>query len=190
MQVDALEIPDLKLITPVKHSDERGFFSEIYSQRDMEAAGLNPSFLQENCSFSAPKYTVRGLHWQSPPTAQAKLIQVTQGAILDVAVDVRLNSPWFGRHVAVELSADNWQQLLVPVGFAHGFCTLEEDTTVLYKVDAYYSAADDHGLRWNDPTLGIDWPVSADAAILSGKDKNLPMLADCDLPFIYTETQS
>ncbi len=185
MHVSSLDIPDIKLLSPEKHGDARGFFSEIYSRRSLEAAGIRQQFVQENCSFSAPQFTVRGLHWQSPPFAQAKLIQVLQGSILDVAVDLRRESPWFGQHVAIELSAENWQQILIPVGFAHGFCTLEADTMVLYKVDAYYSTEHEQGLRWDDPTLGIDWPATKDQAVLSTKDQQLPLLANCKPPFVY-----
>ena len=186
MLLSSLDIPDIKLLSPEKHGDARGFFSEIYSQRSLEAAGIRQQFVQENCSFSAAQFTVRGLHWQSPPFVQAKLVQVLKGSILDVAVDLRRQSPWFGQHVAVELSATNWQQLLIPVGFAHGFCTLEPDTMVLYKVDAYYSAEHDEGVRWDDPTIGIDWPAGKDQAVLSTKDQQLPLLADCEPPFTYT----
>jgi dTDP-4-dehydrorhamnose 3,5-epimerase len=145
---------------------------------------------QENYSYSAAKHTVRGLHWQTPPHAQQKMVQVLHGKILDVAVDVRLNSPWFGQHVSVELSANNLQQLYVPAGFAHGFCTLESDTSVLYRVDAFYSAKHDGGIRWNDPNLGIAWPTDSAAAAVSDKDHNLPLLADCELPFLYIEQTS
>ena len=189
MQVETLNIPDIKIISPAKHGDTRGFFSEIYSQRSLASAGIHHQFVQDNCSFSAPRFTVRGLHWQSPPFEQAKLIQVLQGSILDVAVDLRAGSPWFRQHVAVELSAKNWQQLLIPVGFAHGFCTLEPDTMVLYKVDAYYSAENEFGLRWNDPDIGIDWPLAEDQAMLSDKDRQLPLLGDCELPFDFAETR-
>ena len=188
MQVESLDIPDIKLITRPRHGDSRGFFSEIYSDRDFATAGIDYKFVQENCSVSAQANTVRGLHWQTPPCAQTKLVQVLKGAILDVVVDIRVHSPWFGQHIAVELSAENWLQLLVPAGFAHGFCTLDANTTVLYKVDNYYSAQHDCGIRWDDVDLGINWPVTPSTAILSNKDQRLPRLADCSSPFVYSET--
>jgi len=190
MQVEELAIPDIKLITPEKYGDSRGFFSEIFSRRDFESAGISFQPVQENYSWSAAQFTIRGLHWQSPPHAQMKLVHVLQGKILDVAVDLRINSPWFGQHVSAELSAQNWQQLLIPAGFAHGFCTLEPDTGVLYTVDDFYSAEHDTGVRWNDPDIGIAWPADAGGASLSDRDKQLPLLTDCDLPFVYEEQSS
>lgn len=178
MNVEATEIPDVKIITPKKFGDQRGFFSETFNQRALEAAGVSGTFVQDNQSLSATVGTIRGLHFQSKPFAQDKLLRVTRGRILDVAVDLRRSSPTYGRHVAVELSAENWRQLWVPVGFAHGFCTLEPDTEVHYKVTAYYSPEHDHGVLWNDPEIGITWPVSADAAVLSAKDEAQPRLAD------------
>src|SRR5271163_810356 len=141
MRIEDAEIAGLKVITPAKHGDSRGFFSEVYNRRSFEEAGLQLSFVQDNQSFSAEVGTIRGLHFQSPPFAQDKLVRVTHGRVLDVAVDLRRSSKTFGRHFAIELSRENWRQLLVPVGFAHGFCTLEPDTEVLYKVTNYYSAA-------------------------------------------------
>jgi dTDP-4-dehydrorhamnose 3,5-epimerase len=141
-------------------------------------AGIAIDFVQDNHSLSAAVGTVRGLHFQTAPFAQAKLIRVVRGRIFDVAVDIRRSSPTFGKHVAVELSAENWRQLLVPVGFAHGFCTLEPDCEIQYKVSAYYSAADDFGLAWDDPALGIPWPVRSEEAVLSDKDRRQPTLAE------------
>jgi dTDP-4-dehydrorhamnose 3,5-epimerase len=183
VQVDDTDIPAVKIITPKKFGDHRGFFSETYSRRAAAEAGIPFEFVQDNHSSSADVGTIRGLHFQSPPFAQDKLVRVTRGRILDVAVDLRRSSRTFGRHVAVELSAENWRQLLVPVGFAHGFCTLEPDTEVLYKVTNYYSPAHDLGLAFDDPALGIAWPVSTLKAILSDKDRRLPPLADCALCF-------
>jgi dTDP-4-dehydrorhamnose 3,5-epimerase len=183
MIVENTALAGVKIVTPRKHGDHRGFFSEIYNRSAFEQAGLALEFVQDNHSRSAETGTVRGLHFQSPPFAQDKLVRVTRGAILDVAVDLRASSATFGRHVAVELSAENWRQLLVPIGFAHGFCTLEPDTEVLYKVTNYYSAENDKGLAWDDPALGIVWPATADKAVLSGKDRQHPRLKD--LPPIF-----
>jgi dTDP-4-dehydrorhamnose 3,5-epimerase len=178
MRVTPTELPDVKLIVPKKFEDARGFFVETYSQRVLAEHAIDTVFVQDNRSLSRPAGTVRGLHFQTAPFAQDKLIQVIRGSILDVAVDIRTGSPTFGRHVAVTLSADDPTQMLVPVGFAHGFCTLEPDTEVMYKVSAFYSGAHDRGIYWNDPALAIAWPVAPDQAILSDKDTRNPMLAD------------
>lgn len=178
MQFEDTKIPEVKIVTPKKHGDARGFFSEVYKQSDWEKAGLDYTFVQDNHSFSAPAGTLRGLHFQTPPFAQHKLVRVIRGRILDVAVDVRRASPTFGKHVAVELSAENWRQLFIPVGFAHGFVTLEPDTEVLYKVTSLYSAPHDRGLAFDDPNLGINWPLPPDGPLLSEKDKRWPRLRD------------
>jgi dTDP-4-dehydrorhamnose 3,5-epimerase len=183
MNVEDTALAGVKIITPRKHGDHRGFFSEIYNQREFERAGIGLHFVQDNHSRSAEVGTIRGLHFQSPPFAQDKLVRVVRGAVLDVAVDLRRSSPTYGKHVAVELSAENWRQLLVPIGFAHGFCTLEPNTEVLYKVTNYYSAANDLGLAWDDPALGIAWPVKTDGAVLSDKDRRHPALKE--LPGIF-----
>jgi dTDP-4-dehydrorhamnose 3,5-epimerase len=183
MIVEDTALAGVKIITPRKQGDHRGFFSETHNQRSFEQAGIGLQFVQDNHSLSAEVGTVRGLHFQSPPFAQDKLVRVIRGAILDVVVDLRASSPTFGKHTTVELSAQNWRQLLAPAGFAHGFCTLEPDTEVLYKVSNYYSAANDLGLAWDDPALGIAWPVAADKAILSNKDRAQPLLKD--LPAIF-----
>ena len=183
MQILPLEIRDVKLVKATRHSDARGFFSEVYQKAAFADAGLHSEFVQDNHSKSEKTGTVRGLHFQIPPYAQDKLVRVTRGRILDVAVDVRRESPTFGRHVAVELSAENWLQLLVPVGFAHGFCTLEPDTEVLYKVSAAYAPQCDAGILWNDPDLGIAWPVDARGAFVSDKDSTLPRLKDARVLF-------
>jgi dTDP-4-dehydrorhamnose 3,5-epimerase len=176
--IEPTAIPDVKVITPKKHGDQRGFFSEVYSVAAFAQGGLDLVFVQDNQSLSAQVGTLRGLHFQSAPFAQDKLVRVTRGRILDVAVDLRASSPTFGKHVAVELSAENWKQLLVPVGFAHGFVTLEPDTEVLYKVTAPYGPQNDHGLAFDDPALGIDWLIPRDALVLSDKDKRHPRLID------------
>lgn len=178
VNVRPLAIADVKLIEPKIFRDERGVFSETFSERDLAAAGLHLHFVQDNHSRSVKPGVVRGLHFQAPPHAQDKLVRVARGAILDVAVDLRVGSPTFGRHVSARLSADNWLQILVPKGFAHGFCTLEPDTEVLYKVTDYYAPEADRGVRWDDPALGIDWPVKGSEAILSPKDALLPVFSE------------
>jgi dTDP-4-dehydrorhamnose 3,5-epimerase len=179
MQLILTEIPDVKVLAAKKFSDSRGFFSETYSRRALrDLAGVDVEFVQDNHSLSAQKGVVRGLHFQLPPMAQDKLIRVARGGILDVAVDIRRGSRTFGQHVSAVLSAENWRQMFVPRGFAHGFVTLEADTEVVYKVSNYYSPADDRGILWNDPALSIDWGVSASEAILSDKDRKHPALSD------------
>jgi len=185
LEVKQLDIPDVKILTPAKHGDNRGFFSEIYNRQTLLDAGIDLNFIQENYSWSADQNTVRGLHFQTGPCEQDKLVQVVSGAILDFAVDLRSGSPWYGHYVCAEISAANWQQILVPKGFAHGLVTLEPDTAVMYRVTAHYSKAHDAGVRWNDPDIGIDWPIADDAAILSDKDQQLPFLAECDTLFEY-----
>ncbi len=178
LTVESLAIPEVKIIRPRKHGDARGFFSETYAKKAFAEAGINLDFVQDNHAFSAAKATVRGLHFQSAPFAQDKLVRVVRGSILDVAVDLRRASPTYGKHVSAVISADEWNQILVPVGFAHGLLTLEPDTEVLYKVTNYYAPQHDLGLLWNDPALGIAWPVSEADAVLSAKDKAQPRLAD------------
>ena len=178
MQIEEAALPGIKIITPRRFADERGFFAETYNRRTYAAAGIDLDFVQDNHSLSRRRGTVRGLHFQSPPFAQAKLVSVVRGSILDVAVDLRRASPTFGRHVMVEMSAADAKQLLVPIGFAHGFCTLEADTEVLYKVTDYYAPEHDRGLAWDDPALAIPWPIAPSQAILSAKDARHPRLAD------------
>lgn len=173
-----LPIPDVRLITPRRFGDDRGWFTETWSRRTLDIG-----FCQDNMSLSAEVGTVRGLHFQKPPHAQAKLVMVLQGRILDVAVDIRKASPTFGQHVAVELSAAAGNQLLIPRGFAHGFCTLEPGTQVMYKVDDFYAPETDAGIFWADPDLAINWPVRVDQAHLSPKDLGLPRLKDIESPF-------
>jgi len=177
MRVEDLPLAGVKLLYPERHGDERGFFSETYRRRELLRHGIDVEFLQDNHSSTPRVGTVRGLHFQIPPLAQAKLVRVPRGAILDVVVDLRRRSPTFGRHVAVRLSAAEWNQLYVPVGLAHGFCTLEEDTEVLYKVSADYSREHERGLLWNDPALGIRWPVEPAAALVSARDAAFPGIA-------------
>ncbi len=176
MRVDETVIPGVKIVTPKKHGDQRGFFSEVYNRSAWETAGLDFVFVQDNHSFSAAEGTLRGLHYQTPPFPQGKLVRVTRGRILDVAVDIRRSSPTFGKYVAIELSADNWRQLLIPVGFAHGFVTLEPNVEVLYKTTAPYSPANDCGIAWDDPDIGVDWRVPAGGPTLSERDRLWPRL--------------
>jgi dTDP-4-dehydrorhamnose 3,5-epimerase len=178
MKVIETEIPDVKVLLPTRHGDHRGFFSEVYNTRLLKEHGLVCEFVQDNHSLSAEKGVVRGLHFQLPPMAQDKLLRVVRGGILDVAVDIRRGSPTFGKHISAVITAENWKQILVPAGFAHGFVTLEPGTEVIYKVTNFYSPAHDRGIRWNDPDLGIDWGIAESNAILSAKDKLLPTLAE------------
>ncbi len=184
MEFVATEIPGVMIVRVARHGDERGFFSETYRRAWFDDAGMRVDFVQDNHTFSAERGTVRGLHFQVPPRAQAKLVRVSRGRALDVVVDIRVAAPTYGRHVVVELSGENWEQLFVPPGFAHGFCTLEADTEVLYKVSDYYSPEHDKGLLWNDPALGIAWPVGSDEAVVSDRDRAHPRLAE--LPPYFT----
>lgn len=168
---------------PQKFGDDRGFFCETYNASAWNEAGLSFNFVQDNHSLSRDVGTVRGLHFQSKPFAQDKLVRVVRGRILDVAVDLRQSSPTFKHYFAIELSQENWKQLFIPVGFAHGFVTLDPDTEVLYKVSNFYSPAHDFGIAWNDPEINIDWPIKQTMAILSQKDRNLPALARVEYLF-------
>jgi dTDP-4-dehydrorhamnose 3,5-epimerase len=188
MNIISLNIPDVKLLRPQRFRDARGVFCEIYNRQSLSLGGISVDFVQDNCSVSQAAGTIRGLHFQAPPMAQAKLVMVLRGRVRDVAVDCRKGSPTFGSHTGVELDGDNWHQLFVPEGFAHGFCTLEPNTIVLYKVSAPYASKLDGGILWNDPDLGIDWPVAADKAVISDKDKQLQRLRDLPSPFSYAIT--
>jgi dTDP-4-dehydrorhamnose 3,5-epimerase len=185
MQIEPLDIPDILLLTPSKHGDARGFFSETFRGDIFASYGVDVVFVQDNHVRSAQKGVLRGLHFQTPPHAQGKLVRCTRGAILDVGVDIRVGSPTYGRHVAAELSAANWRQLWVPPGFAHGYVTLEDDCEVIYKVTDYYAPDCDRGIAWNDPTLGIDWRISAVDVILSDKDRKQPRLQDAPPAFQF-----
>jgi len=177
--IDRLAIPDVLLISPKKFGDHRGFFMETYSRQKLkDMAGVDMDFVQDNHSLSGPVGTVRALHCQLPPMAQAKLVRVIAGSVLDVAVDIRRSSPTFGKHVSQILSAENGKQMLIPVGFAHGFVTLEPNTEFVYKVSNYYSPPHERGIIWNDPDLGIDWQIDPSTAILSDRDTRHPQLKD------------
>ncbi|MDR4305425.1 dTDP-4-dehydrorhamnose 3,5-epimerase [Chelatococcus sambhunathii] len=177
MEFIRLDIPDVVEIRPRRFADDRGWFAETFKRSAFEAEGLDPDFVQDNRSLSRAAGTVRGLHFQLPPFAQAKLVSVARGAILDVAVDIRRSSQTFGRHVAARLDAENGALLYVPEGFAHGFCTLEPDTEVIYRVSRPYSAAHERAVFWADPALAIDWPVEVANAVVSEKDAEAPKLA-------------
>ena len=174
---ERLSIPDVIFVTPKRHGDARGFFSETYRAAAFADAGITGPFVQDNHAYSQQPGILRGLHFQKPPVAQAKLVRCTQGAIYDVAVDIRQNSPTFGRHVGAELSAENGAQLYVPEGFAHGYLTLTPDCHVQYKTSAYYAPETEGGIAWDDPKLGINWPTDGIDVILSDKDKSLPTLS-------------
>lgn len=184
LEFESLAIPDVKLIRPRKFGDSRGFFSEVHNENAMRDAGLDIHFVQDNHSWSEAPGVLRGLHFQTPPSPQAKLVRVVRGSIFDVAVDVRKGSPTYGRWVSAEISAENWTQILVPRGFAHGLLTLEPNTEVLYKVDGFYDGSADSGLIWNDPDIGIVWPTGTEPQ-LSEKDGKLQRFADWDSPFVY-----
>lgn len=185
MNLEHLAIADVVKITPSRFGDSRGYFSEVFKDRWFRETVADVSFVQDNQSLSAVAGTVRGLHFQLEPFAQGKLVRAIAGAIFDVAVDIRQSSPTYGEWVAAELSADNGDQLWIPAGFAHGFATLLPDTIIHYKVTAPYSANDDRGLLWNDPAIGIRWPVPESDAVLSDKDKLQPKLADLAPAFHY-----
>lgn len=174
--IERLELPGVFLIRPRRFSDPRGYFIETYSRREFRRAGIAASFVQDNESYSAKAGTIRGIHYQIQPYAQDKLVRVQRGAVLDVVVDLRIDLPSFGEHATVRLDAQSATAILVPTGFGHAMCTLEDDTIVLYKVSAAYSPAHERGIAWNDPLLAIDWPVAAAAAIVSDRDRNLPLL--------------
>lgn len=181
MIVRPLELDGLLEISPRKFGDDRGFFSETYNEKSFAEAGVELTFVQDNHSYSSAKGVVRGLHYQLPPFAQDKLVRVTRGAILDVAVDIRKSSPTFGKWVALEVSAEKWNQILVPKGFAHGFITLVENTEVIYKVTDYYSPEHDRSIRFDDPAIGIEWPLPSSGVQLSDKDQKAPLFADAEV---------
>jgi dTDP-4-dehydrorhamnose 3,5-epimerase len=178
-------IPGLVILKPRRHFDDRGYFVEAFNNRRFRDAGIASSFVQDNQSFSVSRGTVRGLHFQLPPFSQAKMVWVLRGSIFDVAVDLRVGAPTYGMWNAKQLTAEGGEQMFVPRGLAHGFCTLEPNTEVIYKVDEYYSHEHDSGLIWNDATLAIDWPVTSKDAVLSDKDRKLGRFSDFLSPFKY-----
>lgn len=185
VEVSETALPEVKLIVPRLVRDRRGGFSEPYNKRDLALAGIAVDFVQDSQALSRRKGTVRGLHFQAPPAAQAKLVRVGRGAIFDVVVDLRAGAPSFGRWLSAELSRRNRRQLYIPVGFAHGYCTLADDVEVLYKVSDFYAPEHERGLLWNDPGLAIPWPVTPTEALLSERDSALPRLADLGAVFTY-----
>lgn len=185
MQITPLAITDIRLIKPKRFADARGYFSETYRRDLLAQAGITADFVQDNESLSISAGTVRGLHFQAPPFAQAKLVRVLAGAVLDVAVDIRSGSPTYAQFVAATLSAAGGEQLFIPEGFAHGFCCLADNTVLAYKVSANYSKEHDFGVLWNDPDLAIPWPVTEADAVLSDKDMSQPRLTDISSPFDY-----
>lgn len=187
MQIEETSLPGVKILTPRRFGDHRGFFSESYNRETFAAAGLHYVFVQDNHSLSAEAGTIRGLHFQAPPRAQDKLVRCGRGALFDVAVDIRKGSPTYGRWVGVELSFENGRQLLVPAGFAHGFCTLEPDTEIIYKCTDTYAPETEGAVLWNDPEIGIDWPLGDRAPVLSEKDARAAPLSELDSPFTLDE---
>lgn len=185
MQIDTTALDGVLILTPARHGDARGFFSESWNRARLAEAGITAEFVQDNHSLSAAIGTVRGLHYQTPPHAQGKLVRCGRGAFLDVAVDIRRGSPSYGQWVAEELSSDNGRQLWIPPGFAHGFVTLTADTEILYKCTAYYAPDCDRAIAFDDPDLGINWGVTRGNAVLSAKDAAAPLLQDADNPFIW-----
>lgn len=179
-------LPGVKVIEPKVFGDHRGWFMETFNDAVLKESGINITFLQDNQSFSAAKGTLRGLHYQLYPKAQTKLVRCTMGAIFDVAVDIRKGSPTFGQWFGIELSAENKKQLLIPKGFAHGFMTLTNDVEVQYKVDELYAPECDRGIIWNDPAIGVEWPMDI-TPVLSVKDEKAPVLQDADNNFVYEE---
>ena len=185
MQVEKTELDGVLILTPRRFGDARGWFSEVWNARALAGAGIATDFVQDNHSYSRDPGTVRGLHYQSPPHAQAKLVRCGRGRIFDVAVDIRAGSPGYGRWVGVDLSADNGRQLLIPAGFLHGFVTREPDCEVLYKCSDFYAPDCDGSVRFDDPAIGIDWGIDAAAAVLSDKDRAAQSFASFQSPFTY-----
>ncbi len=180
-------IPGVILIEPTVHRDDRGVFVEVFNSETFASVGIERDWHQDSVSRSSLAGTIRGLHFQRPPHAQAKLVRVSRGGALDVVVDLRVGSPTYGETEAFLLSADRWEVLFVPEGLAHGICTLEPDTEISYKVSDRYSPAHEGGIRWDDPTLAIAWPLGGREAVVSEKDASLPFLDRFESPFIFEE---
>ena len=180
------KLPGVCILEPMVHGDSRGYFMETYSTRAFDEVGIDAVFVQDNQSYSSQKGILRGIHFQNAPMAQAKLVRVTKGAVLDVAVDLRKGSPTYKQWVTVELSAENKRMFFIPRGFGHGFVTLTDDVEFCYKVDNLYSKECDRGIRYNDPTIGVDWG-EVNPALLSQKDTTSPLLDDSDCNFVYGE---
>ncbi|MEX0344940.1 MAG: dTDP-4-dehydrorhamnose 3,5-epimerase [Rhizobiaceae bacterium] len=185
MEVRIIGFGEVLEIKPKKFGDDRGFFSETYNAANLVKSGLDATFVQDNHSYSAAPATLRGLHYQCPPAAQGKLVRVTRGEVFDVAVDIRKGSPTFGQWVSLHLSAEKWNQIFVPEGFAHGFVTLVPDTEVLYKVTSYYSPEHDRSIRYDDPSIDINWPALGTPLVISRKDRDAPLLGETDTGFFY-----
>jgi dTDP-4-dehydrorhamnose 3,5-epimerase len=185
MDIRTTKLEGVLIVQPRRFNDARGYFTEVFNQRAFRDVGIETVFVQDNQSCSLKRGTVRGLHFQNPPATQAKLVRVVRGCVYDVVLDLRAGSPTYGEWVAERLSADDGKQIYVPHGFAHGFCTLEDNSEVVYKVDTYYAPAHDDGIIWNDSTLNIPWPVGSDAATLSDKDKKLGTFAEFVPAFQY-----
>jgi len=185
MLIEDTSLEGVKILTPARHGDARGFFSESWNAARMSQAGLDYDFVQDNHSVSAQVGTLRGLHFQSPPHAQAKLVRCGRGRLYDVAVDIRVGSPTYGQWVGVELSFENGRQLMIPAGFLHGFVTREPDTEIVYKCTDYYAPDCDGAVIWNDPAIGIDWDLGGIEPVLSAKDAAAPMLAELGQVFVY-----
>lgn len=185
LQIEKTDLPGVLLLTPARYGDHRGFFSESWNRQTLADQGITYDFVQDNHSLSRDTGTIRGLHFQAPPHAQAKLVRCGQGSLFDVAVDIRQGSPTYGKWVGVELSADNGRQLLIPEGFAHGFVTRLPNTEIIYKCTDYYAPDADGAIRFDDPNLGIDWAIDPDKAILSEKDAVAPFISDFETPFTY-----
>ena len=184
MLIEDTALEGVKILTPARHGDARGFFSESWNAQRMADAGLDYDFVQDNHSMSAAVGTLRGLHYQSPPHAQAKLVRCGRGALFDVAVDIRVGSPSYGQWVGVELTYENGKQLMIPAGFLHGFVTRQPDTEIIYKCTDFYAPECDGAVRWDDPAIGIDWGLSGDP-LLSAKDADAPLLAEIGSVFTY-----
>lgn len=185
LTVESLSIPDVLLVKPQRFFDDRGYFVETYSQRSLGQSGVTVAFRQDNQSLSTQRGTIRGLHFQLAPEPQTKLVRVIAGAVFDVAVDLREGSATYGRWCGATLTAAEGEQLFIPVGFAHAFCTLEPDTVVAYKVDGFYNKAAEGGVRWDDPDIAIKWPLPPDEIKVSAKDASLPFLRDAATPFVF-----